>query len=176
MRYRREPGPRLDQSIMARLDRLYKATRIKANDFDGRVYELMNTMPPASAIRAIDRFQAKLSDDVRNVSALMTSMLRQVWGFRQVWEWHRKINISFPLVPRLNWLIFRRRTKDLARDRMMEGIQGTMMAHEVVPITTGGTTSRGGRPLTSLLLVASRSSSPQADSQPVCPSNSSCLN
>ena len=123
MRYRREPGPRLDQSVFVRLDRLYKATRIKASDFDSRVYELMHALAPPSAIRAIDRFQAKLSDDTRNVSALMTSVLRQVRAAGATITW---TGLGFPCaysffmmsILLMTSLLGHRRRANLAHDSM----------------------------------------------------------
>lgn len=78
MRYRRDPGPRLEAVVQNRLDRLFKNGKVKASDFDGRVYELLASLPPPAAIQAIERFQSKLTDEVRNVNAFFTSMLRQV--------------------------------------------------------------------------------------------------
>ena len=78
MRYRRDAGPRLEQTVQGRLDHLFRGSKIKASDFDGRVYELLSALPPNAAIRAIDRFQSKLTDEVRNISAFFTSLLRQV--------------------------------------------------------------------------------------------------
>ena len=78
MRYRRDPVPRLEGVVQNRLDRLFKSGKVKAADFDSRVFELLGSLPPPAAIQAIDRFQSKLTDDVRNISAFFTSMLRQV--------------------------------------------------------------------------------------------------
>lgn len=77
-RYRKESTPRLEPEVESRLERLYRSSKVKASDLDLRVFEALNNLPPAVAVRAIDRFQAKVSDDVRNISAFFTSLLRQV--------------------------------------------------------------------------------------------------
>ncbi len=80
-RHRQQSMPRLDRDVSARLDRLFRTSKIKQTDIDGRVYEELANIPPFVALRAIDRFQTKvqtIGDEVRNVSAFLTTFLRQV--------------------------------------------------------------------------------------------------
>jgi thioesterase domain-containing protein len=77
-RHRQNTGPRLDREVDARLEKLFRLTKIKHGDFDGRAYDELAALPPHAAVRAIDRFQSKVSDDVRNLSAFFTSIIRQV--------------------------------------------------------------------------------------------------
>ncbi|GAX76211.1 hypothetical protein CEUSTIGMA_g3655.t1 [Chlamydomonas eustigma] len=76
-RHRQNSGPRLDREVDARLEKLFRITKIKHGDFDGRAYDELAALPPHAAVRAIDKFQSKVSDDVRNLSAFFTSIIRQ---------------------------------------------------------------------------------------------------
>ncbi|GAX81670.1 hypothetical protein CEUSTIGMA_g9098.t1 [Chlamydomonas eustigma] len=76
-RHRLNSGRRLDRLVDDRLEKLFRITKIKRSDFDGRAYDELAALSPHAAIRAIERFQSKVSDDVRNLSAFFTSIIRK---------------------------------------------------------------------------------------------------
>jgi hypothetical protein len=77
-RHRQNSGRRLDREVEARLEKLFRITKIKHSDFDGRAYDELAALRPHAAVRAIEKFQSKVADDIRNLSAFFTSIIRQV--------------------------------------------------------------------------------------------------
>ncbi len=75
---RQAAGPRLPEEIQKRLDVFYRSGKLKATDLDAKIFDMLGGMPSSAACAALDKFATRDLRDIRNVSAFMISIIREV--------------------------------------------------------------------------------------------------
>lgn len=79
-RNRKHAKPKLDSGVTRRLDDLYSQGHVRPGDLDARCMDALSSMNPSLAMAVIDKFAAKDFSDVRNMSALFMSTIKQTEG------------------------------------------------------------------------------------------------